>query len=140
MNDELLLQTEAMCTRTLLAFYNALDAGRARDAVKAFTHDAVWMRMGDPLNGREAISRVLEDRFPDTVIRHLVSNVEFENVSHEHADSQALVTVYAGSPGQGGKPATLQLRAVVDAITAYEKTEEGWRIKSHAGHIRMLAS
>lgn len=140
MDPTLLLHIEAMCARTLMTFYNALDAGRVQDAVGAFTHDAVWLRMGEPLQGTEAISRVLADRFPGTVIRHLVGNLEFEDVSNDRASSRALVTVYAGSPKDDGKPASLQLRAVVDATTGYEQTPDGWKIKSHAGQIRMLAS
>jgi hypothetical protein len=138
MTTETLAIIEQDCARLLTAFYSDLDGRRNTEVLKAFHHDAVWVRMGDVITGAEAIGKALADRFQDTVVIHSITNLRFSAASDQEARSEALVLVYVGKPAGEGKPASGKVRAVTQAFTDYVLNDGQWQIRKHDGRPLMM--
>jgi SnoaL-like domain len=118
-------------SETVIGFYRALDL-RQDPAEEFFAHDGVWMRLGQALQGREAIRSALESRDASRISCHLVSNLRARAVANGKAESDYFVTVY-----EGINDAPMRLVSILNAHDELALLEGHWKI-SHKHSRRHL--
>lgn len=118
-------------SETVIGFYRALDL-RQEPAEEFFAREGVWMRMGQALQGREAIRSALASRDVSRISCHLVSNLRARAVASGKAESDYFVTVY-----EGMSDAPMRLVGILNAHDELVLVEGQWRI-SHKHSRRHL--
>ncbi len=116
--------TQTICQRLAIAAYSLMDHGRYDEAAELFADDAVWVRGGNPVEGREGIRESLHSRPADQVTRHIITNVLVQAERNGSASATACFMPFRGSSdgGKVGPP------VVGDLVVKFRRYPEGWRI------------
>lgn len=126
------LIAEQDCKRLVLLAAAHVDQGEPAMLALLFAPDGELVRpTGDTLSGRAAIQAAYEQRAPDRITRHLVSNTLVDVDSPTQARAQSQVLLWFGSSddavGPRGRPA--RGGPVVGAFDdRFVKMPDGWRI------------
>ena len=122
------IEAELACHRLVIASYSLMDQGRYEETAALFTTDAVWVRGGKPVTGRDAILSSLNQRPVTDLSRHLVTNVLIEPGEADEASATACFVPLRGTKREDGTVATPQITNVGDLRYRFRKEEDGWRI------------
>ncbi|MGH8220847.1 MAG: nuclear transport factor 2 family protein [Steroidobacteraceae bacterium] len=132
---------ERECVRLVLRSLRAFDKQDWTAYAELFTEDGVFIRAnapGEPLAGREAIHRALEERPASRLTRHLCTNLEIEVLDAEHARGFCYLLLYAGDASQpeaaDGRPAD-GVKRVGEYRDTFVRTAVGWRIGRREGRL-----
>jgi ketosteroid isomerase-like protein len=100
------------------------------DAFEAeFTEDCVMTRGEHRVVGRDTIMRLMRQRSPNRVTRHLVGQVLVELVDEGEATAISYFTLYEGDRSEGEMPYSLREPAAVGEYRdVFRLTDGGWRI------------
>jgi hypothetical protein len=122
------LEAELACQRLVIASYSLMDQGRYEETAALFTTDAVWVRGGKPVTGRDAILSALHQRPTTDLSRHLVTNVLIAVREGNEASATACFVPLRGTKREDGSVATPQITNVGDLSYRFRKEKDGWRI------------
>lgn len=120
-------EAEMACHRLVVASYSLMDQGHYEECAALFTEDAVWVRGGKPVAGRDGILDALRQRPADDLSRHLVTNV-LVDVAREEARATACFIPLRGSKREDGTVATPPITNVGDLAYRFRREADGWRI------------
>nr|WP_314257339.1 nuclear transport factor 2 family protein [uncultured Devosia sp.] len=120
-------EAEMACQRLVVASYSLMDQGRYEESAALFSADAVWVRGGRPVAGRDAILAALQQRPAGDLSRHLITNVLVEVAGNE-ATATACFVPLRGSKREDGSVATPSITNVGDLAYQFRKEADGWRI------------
>jgi uncharacterized protein (TIGR02246 family) len=122
------LDTERACEKLAIASYSLMDQGRYEETAALFTEDAVWVRGGKPVAGRQAILDALRQRPETDLSRHLVTNVLVQVASERDATATACFVPLRGAKREDGTVATPPITNVGDLSFRFRRETDGWRI------------
>ena len=132
---------ERECSRLVLRSLRAFDERDWSGYAELFTADGVFIRAnapGEPLVGREAIRRALEERPATRLTRHLCTNLEIDVLDTEHARGFCYLLLYAGDASQpetaGGRPAD-GVQRVGEYRDTFVRAAAGWLIARREGRL-----
>jgi len=119
---------EHECQRLSIACYSLMDQGRYDETAALFTEDAIWVRGGKPVAGREAILKVLHQRPATELSRHLVTNVLVELHSDTEGSATACFLPLRGTKREDGTVAPPPITNVGDLSFRFRREADGWKI------------
>jgi uncharacterized protein (TIGR02246 family) len=119
MLDTIKVDAERACEKLAVAAYSLMDRGQYEATTALFTDDAVWVRGGKPVAGRDAILASLNQRPETDVSRHLVTNVMVSVSSDDEATGTATFIPLRG---------TRRITNVGDLAFRFRREADGWRI------------
>lgn len=126
---------EAACARLCAAFVSHIDARRYERVLDLFTHDAIFDRMGQVLQGRDAIGAFLQARPTTVETRHLCANVLVDVLSAQDAVGTCSVLFFQGQAAADGSVQAMGPPAVVEYHDKFRRTAQSWCIQER--RIRM---
>lgn len=109
-------------SETIIGFYRALDL-HPDPAERFFAPDGVWMRLGQPLQGRDAIRSALLSRDTSRISCHLVSNLRTRALAPDKAESDYFLTVY-----EGLADTPMRLVSILDTHDELVRIEGAWKL------------
>jgi hypothetical protein len=118
------------CEWLACAAYSTMDQGRYEETADLFTHDAVWVRGGVPVIGKQAILSALQTRSPTDLTRHIVTNVLVQEVNANTARATALFVPLRGPIRENGTVAMTVPSSVGDLAFQFRREQQGWLISS----------
>ncbi len=134
-------ESERACARLVLRSLRVFDERDWTAYAALFTEDGVFIRAnapGEPLIGREAIRRALEERPASRLTRHLCTNLEIDVLDGDHARGFCYLLLYAGDESQpdaaGSRPAD-GVQRVGEYRDTFVRTSAGWRIGRREGRL-----
>ncbi len=116
------------CQRLVIAAYSLMDQGRYEETAALFADDAVWVRGGKPVAGREAILASLRQRPENDLSRHLITNVLVELTSGSEGTATACFVPLRGTKREDGSVAMPPITNVGDLAYRFRRETGGWRI------------
>ncbi len=132
---------ERECARLVLRSLRAFDERDWAGYAELFAEDGVFIRANapaEPLAGREAIRRALEERPASRLTRHLCTNVEIDVLDGEHARGFCYLLLYSGDASQpeavDGRPAD-GVQRIGEYRDEFVRTPDGWRITRREGRL-----
>jgi ketosteroid isomerase-like protein len=128
MLDAIAIDAERACEKLAIASYSLMDQGRYEETAALFTEDAVWVRGGKPVAGRQAILDALRQRPESDLSRHLVTNVLVRLASEREASATACFVPLRGAKREDGTVATPPITNVGDLSFTFRRETNGWRI------------
>lgn len=120
-------EAEHACHRLVIAAYSLMDQGRYEESAALFTQDAVWVRGGKPVAGRDAILASLHQRPSGDLSRHLVTNV-LVDIEGDEGRATASFVPLRGTKREDGSVAMPPITNVGDLAYKFRKEADGWRI------------
>ncbi|ODT68575.1 MAG: hypothetical protein ABS75_20125 [Pelagibacterium sp. SCN 63-23] len=120
-------QAEHACHRLVIAAYSLMDQGRYEESAALFTEDAVWVRGGKPVNGRDAILASLRQRPSGDLSRHLITNV-LVDIEGDEGRATACFVPLRGSRREDGTVVMPSITNLGDLSYRFRKEADGWRI------------
>lgn len=136
-SDQQLIQTQ--CTQALMGFYTNLDQRNYDEAIAYLDEDAVWIRLGQKIEGRGAIREVMDSRFPDIVAYHSLANLLFTAIDQDSAQATFLNTILTAKVAEKGPATELTLRAVVRVNPRFRKVGGQWLLSFLDGAALMVS-
>ena len=134
-------EVERECARLVLRSLRAFDERNWSAYAELFTADGVFVRANapdEPLVGREAIRRGLEQRPASRLTRHLCTNLEIDVIDAEHARGFCYVLLYAGAVSDpesiGSRPAD-GVQRVGEYRDIFMRAPGGWLIARREGRL-----
>jgi len=138
MEDSMIMTNEdaclLACERLVIASYSLMDHGDYDGCAALFAPDALWVRGGKPVEGREAIRQSLDQRPASHATRHIVTNVLVRRVSEDEASATALFVPLRGPIGPEGLCGAPKVDAVGDLFYTFAKVEGEWKIRRLEPH------
>lgn len=133
--DRLLIESE--CRKLCLRFARHLDDGDFEAMFALFTPDGVFDRVGQVLRGSEQMRAAFGSRPPGIRSRHVVTNIDFLEVSHEEAEAHIYNLSFhaVGDPGSGPLTYATENARFIDFHDHYRLTEDGWRFASRTSGV-----
>lgn len=116
------------CAWLAIAAYSLMDQGKYEETAALFTTDAVWVRGGVPVTGRDAILAALHKRPATELSRHLVSNVLVQEITAETARATAVFVPLRGPLRDDGTVQMPGLSSAGDLEFEFRRESHGWRI------------
>lgn len=116
------------CAWLAVAAYSLMDQGQYEETANLFTADAVWVRGGVPVTGRDAILAALNKRPASDLSRHLVSNVLVQDVTPSTARATAVFVPLRGPVRDDGTVAMQPVSSLGDLEFEFRREGDGWRI------------
>jgi hypothetical protein len=116
------------CAWLAIAAYSLMDLGKYEETASLFTSDAVWVRGGVPVTGRDAILAALHKRPATDLSRHLVTNVLVQDVTAQSARATAVFVPLRGPLRPDGTVEMTGLSSVGDLEFEFRREAQGWRI------------
>lgn len=134
-------EIERECARLVVRSLRAFDERDWTAYAQLFTDDGVFIRANapaEPLVGREAIRRALEERPASRLTRHLCTNLEIEVLDAEHARGFCYLLLYAGeasAPGPAGSRPADGVQRIGEYRDSFLRVQAGWRIARREGRL-----
>jgi ketosteroid isomerase-like protein len=119
---------ETACQRLVIASYSLMDQGRYEETAALFTEDAVWVRGGKPVQGRDAILAALHQRPETDISRHIVTNILVAQTGEDEAEATACFMPLRGARREDGTVATPPVSNIGDLAYRFRRGPDGWRI------------
>ncbi|TKR53309.1 nuclear transport factor 2 family protein [Allopusillimonas ginsengisoli] len=114
---------------TVYRFFRALDARDHAGVAGLMAARGTWVRQGTSLVGPEAVLQALEERDPQRVTAHIVSNLWIEIATETEAQARFYMTAFETRSGQD-TPQMLGVRDCVDDLILEDGTWRIWRKES----------
>jgi hypothetical protein len=132
------LAIEAELTQLISRFSHYIDSGRYQELALLFTEDGIFDRVGQVLNGRDAILEAMRNRH-SFLTRHMVSNVLFTHIDAQEARATMYVANFVGHGGKAQLPVGFALPepAILEFDDTYRRTADGWRIAHRIARVIM---
>ena len=124
------------CTQVTHAFAYHIDHGEFEEVVNLWTPDGVFDRLGEVLQGQEAIRTAMRDR-PKVTTRHVFTNFHFHRIEEDEAEATVLCMSFHSLEPFDGKPlvyGTAQGR-LIEFRERYVRTADGWKFAEHNGQV-----
>jgi len=120
---------ERACERLIQLYALYADHHRHTEMADLFTADGVLGRGDGPVRGKEQILAALNQRRPDAIVRHVMSNVIVDvRGPEDQASATSVMTLYrvfgSSEPGQPLEPPEM----IADYNDEFRRTDDGWRI------------
>ena len=126
------LVIERACERLIQLYAFYADHHRHTEMADLFSMDGALDRGDGPVQGRQKILLALNQRRPDAMVRHVMSNVIVGVRQLDQASATSVMTLYrvfgSSEPGQVLEPPEM----IADYHDEFRLTDDGWRI--HARH------
>ncbi|MGB6103868.1 MAG: nuclear transport factor 2 family protein [Pusillimonas sp.] len=121
------------CAQAIASFYRGLDQADLEGLLRCVEEETVWHRQGKTLVGPDEIRHALEERNPDRVTSHQLSNLIVEQIDDITAVATYYLTVYDNMAPSGG----LQLKTILRSTDRFAKQGDSWRLteKRSAKHL-----
>ena len=116
---------EQACARTVLQLFAGMDDLRYDDVTAAFTPEGVWHRAGKALAGHAMIRAAMEERSPERLVRHVITNQLVTVADATHAEGRCYVTAYAGPKAA---PTINAPWLVLTMTQRFERRDGAWKI------------
>jgi hypothetical protein len=126
------LACKIACQDLLVRFCLALDAGRNADAAALFSDDVTLVFPTGEVTGAAART-FIENRWPEIVTRHIMTNMLIETTGPDIAKGYAYILVYRvpREPSSVPRPLPSAPNAAGDWDIQFKKTPAGWRISRY---------
>jgi hypothetical protein len=121
-------EAEMACQRLVIASYSLMDQGRYEETAALFTQDAIWVRGGKPVSGRDAILASLNQRPDADLSRHLVTNILVDLMSDSEGTATACFVPLRGTKREDGSVATPSITNIGDLAYRFRREANGWLI------------
>lgn len=121
------LQDEAECIANTMRFFRALDARDHAWCVFAFAPGGVWHRQGKAMRTAQEMHESLDQRSPDRLTSHLVTNVITERIVPDRIGVQFILTAFEGQRVAEGLPVA-EGGGMMECRDEYVRTLQGWRL------------
>jgi 3-phenylpropionate/cinnamic acid dioxygenase small subunit len=134
--ERLLAQSE--CRDLCVRFARCLDTGDFETLFTLFTPDGVFDRMGQVLRGRDEMRAAYRERPAGIRSRHLVTNVDFIDMSADRAEAHVYNLVFHTDKDDGsGNPLQYitENGRFLDFHDHYRLTDHGWRFASRTASV-----
>lgn len=118
---------EVACSRTVLAFYTALDASDAAACAGLMAAEVVWERADGVLHGRAAVRAAVAARDPARITLHQVVNLLLCAAGPEVVAAEYALVVHSGPASPSG-PAELQATTVLRGGDRLVREGGAWRV------------
>ncbi len=129
------LQVQSELTQLVASFSHCIDNRRYEQLADLFTPDGVFDRLGQALEGRQAILSAMAKRHP-FLTRHCVMNLLFTRIDEDQAEATMLVANFVGQPNSEGLPvAHASQPALLEFDDIYRRTPDGWRIERRTARL-----
>lgn len=125
--------TQTICESVVLDFMAHFDAGDASSAAALFAPHGRWHRADGVLQGREALVRLIGARKPNTVVRHVITNLRTRLMAENHAVVSAYVLLlkHESIVGEPNFPVAFEgLAGFGRYVDELRLTDQGWLIES----------
>jgi 3-phenylpropionate/cinnamic acid dioxygenase small subunit len=126
------LLVEWECRRLCFRFARHLDSGDFEAMFALFTADGVFDRVGQVLRGHERMRTAFGSRPPGITSRHVVTNIDFVDMSDEHAEAHVYNLSFHAVGDETAGPLTYATdnARFLDFHDHYRLTDRGWRFAS----------
>ncbi len=133
--DRLLIESE--CRKLCFRFARHLDDGDFEAMFELFTPDGVFDRVGHILHGREEMRAAFGARPPGIRSRHVVTNIDFLEVSLDAAEARIYNLSFhaVGDAGAGPLTYATENARFIDFHDHYRLTDQGWRFASRTSGV-----
>lgn len=132
------LIAERACERLIHLYALHADHHQHDEMANLFADDGSLDRGDGPVVGREAIRCALNRRRPDSIVRHVCSNVIIEVRGERTASATSVMTLYrtfgSAVPPQKLAPAEM----IVDYRDRFVLAANGWRIQERLSEIILM--
>jgi hypothetical protein len=121
---------EWRCRTTAAEIVYLLDLGEFEAMTRQYTEDAVFLRLGEELHGREQILAAMQERPSGIVTRHHLTTMRFGRVTDDEAEAVVYdTTVFGPQPEEPG-PATYTAvgGATFEFHDTYRRTGSEWLV------------
>lgn len=88
------LVAERACEKVIIDLTRTVDELRFDEALTLFTDDAVFVRRGIPLEGKNAIAEAFAARPKNQITRHFLANISIELEDEKNAKAVSSVFVF----------------------------------------------
>jgi 3-phenylpropionate/cinnamic acid dioxygenase small subunit len=133
--DRLLIESE--CRQLCVRFARHLDNGDFEAMFALFTPDAVFDRVGQVLRGHQEMRTAFGSRPPGITSRHVVTNVDFLEVSADHVEAHIYNLSFhaVGEESEGPLTYATENARFLDFHDHYRLTDQGWRFASRKAGV-----
>ena len=133
--DRLLIESE--CSRLCLRFARHLDNGEFEAMFEMFTPEGVFDRVGQILRGPDQMRAAFGTRPAGVRSRHVVTNIDFLEVSAEEAEARIYNLSFhaVGDTGVGPLTYAAENARFIDFHDHYRLTDHGWRFASRTAGV-----
>jgi hypothetical protein len=130
MDPKTLLEIEWQCRNLCYEFAYCIDHRKYAQLASLFTPDGRFDRVGQVLQGHQAILDAMSKRSTDLRTRHVCSNIYFSEVGADTARALIYNTTLVGRGDPPGQTVHYGMSqgAFLEFEDTYRKTSEGWRI------------
>lgn len=122
------IECSVECERLVIASYSLMDHGKYPETVALFASDGVWVRGGKPFTGQDAILASLNERSPEDISRHLVTNVVVTQSGPDEAEATALFVPLRGRRNAEGAIPLSPPAMIGDLFYRFRRENDAWRI------------
>lgn len=116
------------CERLVIASYSLMDHGKYPETAALFATDGMWLRGGKPFTGREAILAALNERSPEDLSRHIVTNVVIARTGPDEAEATALFVPLRGQRDAEGIVPLTAPAMIGDLFYRFRREAGAWLI------------
>jgi hypothetical protein len=92
------------CEDVVIRFMAHFDAREHEEMEQYFAADALWSRRDGDIRGIEQLRASMAQRAPNSVVRHVITNMRTQLTSQDHAVVDSYVTVFRHVFAEGGRP------------------------------------
>jgi 3-phenylpropionate/cinnamic acid dioxygenase small subunit len=133
--NRLLIESE--CRQLCVRFARHLDNGDYEAMFALFTPDGVFDRAGQILCGHEQMRAAFGSRPPGIRSRHVVTNIDFLEVSARDAEARIYNLSFHAVGDEGAGPLTYATENArfIDFHDHYRLTDRGWRFASRTAGV-----
>jgi hypothetical protein len=140
MDDEKRRMIEHECEKLSIAYARHVDFREYEEFVRLFAEDGELNVSGQPIKGRETLTRAMAARPDGLRSRHVLTNIWIKVIDEDHAEGISYLSLYRhtgeGLEGDDQGPRTI---SGPSAIGHYQDrfilTDEGWRFASRVLHF-----
>jgi len=116
------------CERLAIGSYSLMDHGNYAECAAQFATSGIWVRGGKPFTGPDEILAALEQRPPNQLSRHIVTNIIVRPVDAESAEATALFVPLRGAKEDAGLAQLEPPMTVGDLHFEFVREAGQWRI------------
>lgn len=119
------------CAQAIARFYHGLDQRDNESLLACLEADTVWVRQGKTLKGPEQILEALDQRDPQRVTSHQVSNL-YIKLAEDGVMAHVIyyLTVYDNQHSTSG----LQLKTILRSEDVFRLRNGAWVLSSKQSH------
>ncbi len=124
---------EWQCTSLCYKAMFCIDTGDVDALLNLFTEDAELSSALGVFKGRDQIRSLFSSDRTGMTLRHVITNIHFQEVQADQADAVGYNTSYHAFDNDGKNP--FETARLFELHDRYVRTEQGWLIKSRNSKI-----